>query len=70
MSMLNFLSSIYDVNKFYNVFVILFLTRVIERWLNGTITRVKKRITKTLLNSASYATHKQISDHSVKRYVN
>jgi len=31
-----------------------------------SITRVKKRITKTTLNSVSYATHKQLSDHSVK----
>ena len=31
-----------------------------------SMTRVNKRITKTSLNSASYATHKQLSDHSVK----
>ena len=31
-----------------------------------SITRVKKRIAKTLLNLASRATHKQLSDHSVK----
>ena len=61
--------------EFNNVFVILFLTRVINRWFNDeillnhlSITRVKKKIPKTLLNSASYATHKQLSDHSVKTF--
>ena len=33
-----------------------------------SITRVKKRITKTTLNSVSYATHKQLFDHSVNMF--
>ena len=49
--------------EFNNVFVILLLTRVIDHL---SITRVKKGITKTLLNSASCATHKQLSDHSIR----
>ena len=55
------------VAKFNIVFVILFLTRVKDRIIYPlSFTRVNKRITKTLLNLASDATHKQLSDHSVK----